>query len=60
MKSTIEVLTEDLQQMQKECEQAIQTVQMYNGAIQYLGKKIEELAIEKETEKSKPEKKKKI
>lgn len=54
MKSTLEVLTEDLQQMQKEREQAVQTVQMYNGAIQYLEQKISELSPKKEPVKSEP------
>ncbi|MBI9055494.1 MAG: hypothetical protein JEY96_16850 [Bacteroidales bacterium] len=43
MKTTLEVLTEDLQSMQKEREEAIVTVQMYNGAVQYLETKIQEL-----------------
>jgi hypothetical protein len=57
MDSTLEILTKDLQELQQERIQAIETVQMYNGAIQYVERKIQELTPKNEPVKNKPDKK---
>lgn len=53
MDSTLEILSKDLQELQKEREETIVQVQMYNGAIQYVERKIQELTPKK----PKPDKK---
>lgn len=50
METTIEVLTKDLQEMQKERETTRELLVMYNGTIQYLTEKIKSLAPKPDSE----------